>query len=132
EDAYNYWLLIQKTSDNLGTLFDLQPTQLVGNIHCLTNPSEPVIGFLSATSVQQQRIFIYRYYLGTWPHNEPGYGCDTIKIPVNPVNPLIYNYPDTLYAPWYFISNGPLVLGSRFCLDCTLFGGTNSKPSFWQ
>ena len=131
EDAYNYWLLIQKTSQGLGTLFDLQPTQLVGNIHCLTNPSEPVIGFVSASTMQQQRLFIRQSSLSNWGHNQPVYGCDTIKIAVNPINPLIYNYPDTFYAPWYFITGGPLVLGSRFCLDCTLFGGSTVKPSFW-
>ncbi|HEY4110306.1 DUF4249 domain-containing protein [Puia sp.] len=132
EDAYNYWLLVQKTSDNLGTLFDLQPTQLLGNIHCTSNPSEAVIGYLSATSVQEQRIFIYRYYLNSWPHNDLTYGCDSISIPKNPADALIYTYPDTLYAPWYFITNGPLVLASRICLDCTLFGGSNKRPSFWQ
>ena len=132
EDAYNYWLLIQKTSDAVGTLFDLQPTQLIGNYHCLTDPSEPVIGYLSASTVQEQRIFIYNTNLNNWGHNGLVYGCDSISIPVNPQNPLIYNYQDTFYMPWYFDSqNGTLVLGSRFCMDCTLFGGTNIKPSFW-
>ena len=131
EDAYNYWLLIQKTSQNVGTLFDLQPTQLIGNIHCITTPSQPVIGYLSASNMQQQRIFILHTYMHDWPQNQPVYGCDTVSIPQNPVNPFIYNYPDTFYVPYYFITNGPLVLASRFCLDCTLFGGTNKKPSFW-
>jgi hypothetical protein len=131
EDAYNYWLLIQKTSQGLGTLFDLQPTQLVGNIHCLTNPSEPVIGFLSANSVQQQRIFVYQTYLTDWIHNSPAFGCDTIEIAYNPNTFPAFNFPDTGYGPFYF--NGPtvLVLAPLFCLDCTRFGGTSVKPSFW-
>jgi Domain of unknown function (DUF4249) len=130
-DAYNYWLLIQKTSQGLGTLFDLQPTQLVGNIHCLTNPSEPVIGYLSASSVQQQRLFLYNTNLSNWPHNSPGFGCDTTTIPVNPADFRIYTYPDTFYAPYYFISNGPLVVASKICLDCTLFGGNTIRPPYW-
>ncbi|HXB95850.1 MAG TPA: DUF4249 domain-containing protein [Puia sp.] len=131
EDAYNYWLLIQKTTDALGTLFDLQPTQLMGNIHCITDPSEPVIGFLSASTVQQQRIFVYHSNLNSWKDEQLIYGCDSLSIPVNPMNPLIYNYPDTFYAPWYFEPPGYLVLGSRFCIDCTLFGGINQRPSYW-
>ena len=76
ENAYNYWLLIQKTSQELGTLFDIQPTQLIGNIHCLTNPSAPVIGFISASSVQQQRINIYISSLNdNWMHNSPAVNC---------------------------------------------------------
>ncbi|HXB95849.1 MAG TPA: DUF4249 domain-containing protein [Puia sp.] len=131
EDAYNYWLLIQKTSQGLGTLFDLQPTQLVGNIHCLTNPSEPVIGFLSANSVQQQRIFVYQTYLNNWIHNSPAFGCDTIEKAYNPNDFPAFNFLDTGYGPYYF--NGPtvLVLAPLFCLDCTRFGGTSIKPSFW-
>jgi Domain of unknown function (DUF4249) len=131
EDAYNYWQLIQKTSENLGTLFDIQPTQLIGNLHCLTNPSQPVIGFMTACTSQQLRIFVDISQLNNWPHNSPGFGCDTLEITPNPVNPLIYNYPDTNYAPWYFITFGPLVLGSKICLDCTLLGGTNIRPPFW-
>jgi hypothetical protein len=132
EDAFNYWQLIQKTSENLGTLFDLQPTQLTGNLHCLTNPSQPVIGFISAGTLQQQRIFISYISLNNWPHNSPGFGCDTVEISYPFSDPLAYNYPDTNYAPWYFITFGPLVLASKVCLDCTLIGGTNIKPSFWQ
>lgn len=131
EGAYNYWALIAKTTQDVGTLFDVQPTQLVGNIHCITNPSLPVIGYLSAYTVQQQRIFIAESSFTNWQHNQPGYGCDTVSIPVSFADPLVYNYPDTSYAPYYFITGGPLVLASRICLDCTLLGGTNTPPSFW-
>jgi hypothetical protein len=132
EDAYNYWLLIQKTSQNVGTLFDLQPTQLIGNIHCLTDPSVPVIGYISACSIQQQRIFILNSSLNDWAHNQAAFGCDTVIIPQNEPDQLLYTYPDPFYAPWYFITNTQqLVLASRSCLDCTLLGGTNRKPPFW-
>jgi hypothetical protein len=129
EDAYNYWQLIQKTTQNVGTLFDLQPTQLAGNIHGISSPAEPVIGYLSACNVQQQRILIRESSLTGWSHNSTAFGCDTTSIPVNS-NPFEYNYPDTYYAPWYFITNGPLVLASAVCLDCTLLGGTNIRPPF--
>ena len=132
EDAYNYWQLIQKTSQTLGTLFDLQPTQLIGNIHCVTNPSEPVIGYISASSVQQERIFVYQTWLSNWIHNTPAFGCDTIETSYNPNSFPIFNFPDTNYGPYYF--NGPtlLILAPHFCLDCTRFGGTTVKPVFWQ
>ena len=132
EDAYNYWLLIQKTSQQLGTLFDIQPTQLIGNIHCLTNPSAPVIGFISASSVQQQRINIYPSSLSdNWTHNSPGVNCNTIEIGYNANDFPVFSYPDTSYGPYYF--NGPdsLVLAPNFCTNCLYFGGTTTKPSFW-
>ncbi|HET6256980.1 MAG TPA: DUF4249 domain-containing protein [Puia sp.] len=130
EGAYNYWQLIQKTTQNVGTLFDVQPTQLIGNIHCTSNPAEPVIGYLYATNVQQQRIYVFESSLHDWIHNQPGFGCDTTAIPQDFNNPFAYNYPNPDYAPWYFITFGPLVLASKICLDCTLVGGTNIRPSF--
>jgi hypothetical protein len=129
-DAYSYWQLIQKTTQDVGTLFDLQPTQLIGNIKCTSNPSEPVIGFITATTVQQQRILVAEYSLTDRQHNLPAFGCDTTSIPQNSPDPLVYNYPNPNYAPWYFITNGPLVLASSICLNCTLLGGTNIRPSF--
>jgi hypothetical protein len=132
EDAYNYWLLIQKTSQELGTLFDIQPTQLIGNIHCLTNPAAPVIGFISASSVQQQRINIYISSLGNnWMHNSPGVNCNTIEIAYNPNDFPAFSYADTNYGPYYFNGADSLVLAPTFCTNCLYFGGTTTKPSFW-
>lgn len=132
-DAYKYWQQIQSTSQALGTLFDPQPNQLVGNIHNLSKPSEPVIGYLSASTVQQQRIFVFNTNLNNWPHNNPlGRGCeDTVVIYTDTSNFLIYNYPNPNFYPYYFINTGILVLANKQCLLCTLDGGTNIKPSFW-
>jgi len=132
EAAYNYWDLISKTSEGLGTLFDLQPTQLAGNIHCVSNPTEPVIGFASASTIRQQRIFIYQSLLHGWQRNSLIYGCDSTEIPVDPTDYRIYTFSDTLFAPWYFTLKGTLMLSSKNCLDCRLQGGSNIKPSYWQ
>jgi hypothetical protein len=129
-DAYNYWQLIQKTTQDVGTLFDVQPTQLTGNIHCTTNSAEPVIGFISATNVQAQRIYIFESSLHDWKHNQPGFNCDTMTIPTTFANPFAYNYPNPNWAPYYFESDYVLVLVSAVCLNCTLVGGTTVRPPF--
>lgn len=126
---YDYWQLIQKLTQNVGTLFDLQPSQIAGNVHNTANPAEPVIGYLGACAVQQQRIGIIETYLHNWIHNTPAYGCDTMGIPFNFYNPFEYDYPNTDFAPYYFTVNA-LILGSTICLDCTLLGGTNIHPTF--
>jgi hypothetical protein len=132
KDAFTYWQLIKNTSQTLGSFFDLQPSQLSGNIHSLTNPTEPVIGYMSASSVEEKRIFLFQTNLTNWHHNPPEYACDTLEIPVNQVDYRIYNDEYPGYAPYYFITNGPLVIASSICLDCTLFGGTTIKPSYWK
>jgi hypothetical protein len=127
-DAYNYWLILQKNTQNLGTLFDPQPSQLAGNIHCLSNPKEPVIGYLSASSIQQKRLFIDNSQVRNW--DTLTLECPLRQTDRNPVDFHIYSYPDTLWGPYYFSGN-TLYLSKRNCLDCQEQGGTLTKPSFW-
>jgi hypothetical protein len=131
EEAYQYFQVLKKNTENLGSIFDAQPTQLVGNIHSVTNPSEIVIGFITASSVQQQRIFISNNQLNNWNWVYNGEDCRLISIAQNPNNFLIYNYPDTSYAPYYFISPSNIQLAKKVCVDCSVRGGTTNKPPYW-
>ncbi|HEV3327603.1 MAG TPA: DUF4249 family protein [Puia sp.] len=127
--AYQYWLILQKNTQNLGSLFDPQPSQLTGNYHCLTNPGEPVIGYLSAGSIQQLRFFIQRSQVANWDTVDEA-ACKTAITGWDQNNYQLYSYPDTSFGPWYF-SGSNLILNKRYCLDCRLQGGTTQRPSFW-
>jgi hypothetical protein len=133
QDAYNYWVLIQNNSQNLGGLFDLTPSQLNSNIVCTTNPAEPVIGYVSASTLQQQRLFISHSQVPDWITQEPYNQCLTETIPTDPNNFQLYTFEDTSYAPWYFTGNNipDLVVVKKYCVDCRTQGGTNTKPLFW-
>jgi len=114
----------------LGTLFDLQPTQLTGNIYCTSNPDEPVIGYLSASGIQQARLTVQNHQLNDWPHYVYFEGCPTNFMARGRDDFHTYTYADTAFAPYYFISNGPLVVAPKRCLDCRRQGGTIVKPSY--
>lgn len=129
--AYFYWQIIQKNSQQLGTLFDLQPSQLEGNIHALSDAAEPVVGYISAGTATEKRIFINKSDLQNWQAPPGTYNCQPVNVPQNPNNFLLVDLPDNSYGVWYFVSNGPVVLAKNTCLDCTLNGGTNKKPAFW-
>jgi Domain of unknown function (DUF4249) len=132
QDAYQYLSVLQKNTEALGSIFDAQPTQLAGNIHCASNPGETVLGYISACSVSQHRIFIDINQLQNWNYVYNGEDCGLKHIPQNSTNFLIYTYPDTSYAPYYFISSPPgIELAKRPCVDCTTQGGTTLKPSYW-
>jgi hypothetical protein len=130
-EAYNYWLNVQRNSQSLGGLFDVQPAQLNGNIHSVTNPKDPVFGYITASSVSEQRIFISNNSLPGWQSNPP-INCP-IKIigPPDPNNTLYWSYPDTSFQLYYY-SSGAMVITRKECLDCRYQGGTIVAPAFWQ
>ena len=129
KEAYDFWDILQKNTQQVGSLFDPQPSQLKSNIHNINDPSEPVLGYVSVTSVQQQRLFISHFDLNNWSTYLPSVpDCQKDSIYVQ--FPF-YNYPNPYYVPYYFVTGGPLYVIPAPCVDCTLHGGTNKKPSFW-
>jgi hypothetical protein len=127
-DGYNFLSQMEVNTESLGSLFDLQPTQLTGNIHCLNNPAEQVIGYISAGTVQQKRIWIADDQLPSWDYFITCPGPDII-VPNTP-DSVRYYFSSDGYTP--VSSNGAgWISGFSWCIDCTLLGGTNVKPSFW-
>ncbi|MDP9040535.1 MAG: DUF4249 domain-containing protein, partial [Bacteroidota bacterium] len=134
--SYKYWLSVQQNSQSLGGLSDLQPAQVKGNIASITNPYLPVIGYVSASSISEKRIFISNAALPGWQSN-PTRNCpmDTLSIP-DPVFALVYTFRDTSFTVYQFLSgsgNPPqMVVSKKACLDCRFLGGSIEKPLFWQ
>jgi hypothetical protein len=132
KEAYQYWQIIEKSSQQTGTIFDPMPSQVLGNIHCVTNPAEPVIGYASVSFVTSKRMFIDHSELNDWFYKAPGVICVEVSTFQNPVDFRIYDYPDTTLSISYYVTGGGLVLTKKDCLDCRRRGGTNLKPSFWR
>ena len=130
-DGYNFLTLMAKNSESLGTIFDAQPTQLASNIHNVTDPTETVIGFVSAGSVQQQRIFIYRYQI----INHYNYACPIEDTIIPPDRKDINNsFGGGLFTPLFYTSG---LHGTGWqsnyteCVNCTIYGGVNVAPPYW-
>ena len=133
DEAYQYWQILQKSTQQTGSIFDPQPSQVSGNVTCVNHPEKIVIGFISAGSYTEKRIFINNSELTNWVVSPPGEEC-TVRFTSsqNPNNYLIFNYEDTSYAPQYFVTGGGIAVYKISCLDCTRGGGTSSKPDFWK
>ncbi|QHT65542.1 DUF4249 domain-containing protein [Rhodocytophaga rosea] len=135
QDAFNYWQILQKNTESTGSIFDAQPSQLKGNITCVTNPEEPVIGFVTASTLQQKRLFIEGRTL-PFPFIEVGYtNCDMDTIP-NIKKNLSDTFANGALLPVFSIA-GPLGITAytfsyQNCVDCRAKGGTTQKPVFWQ
>lgn len=130
--AYQYFQILKKNTEQQGSIFDVQPSQLRGNIHSTSNPAETVIGYVTASSVSSKRIFIRNDQLTNWMHLDPMGICEAVQLPTNSTNYLIYTYPDPAYAPWYFTGMGTILVVAKIpCIDCRTQGGTNIKPKYW-
>ena len=122
QEAYEYWLALGKTTETTGSIFDPVPSQITGNIRCLSDDREPVFGFFSAGLVQEKRIFITPN-LGVYP------SCavvDTLKL------------EDALKAVGLIVElvrkEGILQYSTTTvpCADCRSRGGVNVRPLFWE
>ncbi len=131
KEAYQYWELIQKSTQQTGTIFDPQPSKIMGNIHCISNREEPVIGFVSVSALTEKRIFIDHSALKDWFYKPSGVVCVMVVTDPNPIDFRIIDYPDTTLS-LYFYGGGAPVLTKKDCLDCRRRGGTNAKPIFWN
>jgi hypothetical protein len=133
EEAFHYWQILQKSTQQTGSIFDPQPAQISGNVTCINHPEKIVIGFISAGTYTEKRIFINNAELINWVFDAPGEEC-TVRFTnaQNPINYLIFEYADTSYAPQYFVTGGGIAMYKKSCLDCTRGGGTSAKPVFWK
>lgn len=142
-DAYNYYTQLKKNTEQLGGVFDPQPSQLPGNLHCISNPSEPVIGYITAGSAAETRIFIDTRDLPAWLPVTQYQDCmlDTALYMrstggrgfVNEVAEYIYaGYQEPIYAIQPPTAPHPIgyAASTPSCVDCTL-SGTNKRPDFW-
>ncbi len=130
EDWYNWLEKVQKNTERLGSIFDAQPSEIAGNLHCISNPDEQVIGFIGCTSETEKRIFISRDQLPGSQVIYTGYESCTLEM-------LEFSLAETFGNG----SNIPVDISGRFntikyasafCVDCRQMGGTVIEPPFWQ
>lgn len=126
--AYEYWSELSKSTQLTGSLFDPQPGQVTGNIHNISDPSELVFGYFSASTEVTKRITVAPR-LGVIPR------CDQLDtIPIlctgRDEDPCAFNTKKMLLT--YF---GPrseyVIVAPPDCADCRLAGGKNKRPAFW-
>jgi len=58
KDASEFWEILKKNTDDLGSIFSPLPSIIRGNITQDQNPEVPVIGQVGLGKVQQRRLFI--------------------------------------------------------------------------
>ena len=153
--AYAFWKNLKSSSEQLGGVFDPQPIEIASNIHSVSNPSERVIGYMSAGRVTSKRIFIEDSQLPGWVPANPYPDCrlDSLYLYYKPVGATVAVNQENLYFNTNKGANPKFALipvqaivviaqigglkivghtgSTPECVDCTL-RGTNKKPAFWR
>jgi hypothetical protein len=133
KDAYEWRQKLKKNTEQLGSIFDAQPSETGGNLHCTSDPAEQVIGFIGCSSQTEKRIFINRYELPD-VYVFTGYEICTIDSVKREKEGNAFG--DTT-SEWVIdhLYKGNDIIGAtgatRGCIDCRLKAGVNVKPSFW-
>ncbi len=144
EEEFFFWKTIQESIENVGSLFDRQPQSRTGNVHNINDETEPVLGYFSATSVAEKRLYIDRNDL---PERTVVYtkfrecyrGLDTVfkadYIGQEEVDEAVFreiSYGKVFYNIFGFPIISGYILTSPECSDCRELGGTSIKPDFWE
>jgi hypothetical protein len=130
KEAYEFFKLMKSNTESLGSIFDPQPSELKGNITCISNPKEMVVGYLTASSIPEKRIFITSPE-ANWRYQQD---CPPVTVP---------NLPDSLrlwvpgHLPFavdkfdFFGVPASYLMSTASCVDCTKRGGDLNRPAFW-
>ena len=132
-EAYIYWDNLRKNSENMGGIFSPMPSEVIGNISCIDQPDEPVLGYISAgTKTVSERKFIQGGLM-----NRILYTC-TCEEDIKPLslNDIISPF-EYMKQSWMPIRRGDGETGSLIfwhqvqCGDCRIWGGTKERPAWW-
>ena len=128
EEEFNYWEKIQNVAIQVGGLYDIIPSSIPSNIHCIENPEKVVLGYFSVSAKSSKRIFISDNFEGIINQYA---NCVTDTIGTD--NPVGLN--ETVWILVYHKCSIPCsstfeITTHKECADCTT-RGTTIKPDFW-
>ncbi|MCQ2141168.1 MAG: DUF4249 domain-containing protein [Bacteroidales bacterium] len=126
QDAYEYMNHIDEMANSLGDLFSPNPSEMRGNIRCVDDPDEFVIGFVSVTHKSTKSMYVIDSVLKF-------YKTSGIFMPADEVGE--YHWPSYYNKGWVPFDYDPdkkMAWWTPFdCADCRAAGGTRTKPEGW-
>jgi hypothetical protein len=140
KEEYDYWHTIEQSTENIGSFYDTQPSNIGSNIKSITNPVQPVIGFFSVGSSTEKRAIVHTNELPkNWEKRGyfiPNYCGESDKEGI---------YVEDFYAEFaetalivdvsYSLFTGEIewvVTASHECIDCSYAKwGSPIRPEYW-
>jgi len=110
--AYDYYFNIKKNSQQSGGIFAHIPSEIKGNITCITDPSRSVIGYVDVSSNTSRKLYIHRAGV----YEEPISECQLIHAMV-----LLEKYGYPIPSNYYYFYQIGLYVEHK-CIDCIVNG----------
>jgi hypothetical protein len=144
---YQFWDQLREINEGGGDIFDIQPFSITGNVHCITDPSETVLGYFQVSAVEEKRIYILPKDLEGMDLPEYSYDCERVEIgpsdypsSQNPSQRITFDKIYESYTTTGYIFIDPvydmrlnlikLAFARPACALCTKRGSL-TKPYFW-
>lgn len=128
KEEYDFWETVSRMSQDVGTLYDRTPSEIKGNVHCVSNPDEVVYGYFSVSAVATKRLFVSDKFMGQ-PTFYSYCATDTLygTLPAEGLNTTYWVIEDQSneVPSWWVVTE------YRECADCTT-EGSKIKPDFWD
>jgi hypothetical protein len=146
KEEYQFWELMLQLYESGGDIFDKQPFQIFSNIHNVTNPGEPIIGYFQVSAAKLIHKYITYNEIAGLDLPMYTYDCERIEkgeidypssspgsqYTFDEINQGFLNSGYTFIKPVYRETGElfRLVFARPFCAECTV-NGSMTKPPFW-
>ena len=134
-DAYEYFRLMKLYTEESDGLFTPMPSDVRGNMVCISNPEKTVRGQVIASNVTEKRIFVYA---SDFKMNTPDPERCTYQLPSENSMGWVMSWRNLIdYSGYAAQSSGgnldkSSVLYSPLCVNCLLEKKASKKrPDFW-
>lgn len=134
EDAYNYWYNMQQNSQGQGSIFSPVPSEMASNVHCISDPSVQVMGYLNAAVPVSAVMYYDNEQEGFY---QPGplfeRGDSTIAASNIALADQMYRSGYLPFKEIYTMGPDPTDYTWTYsdCIDCRRQGGTKTRPEGW-
>lgn len=125
KDAYYYWETLRKNNDETGGLFSPQPSELKGNIVCVEDSTEEVLGYIGCGTISRAQIYIDERSLGIY---EYPFSCEGKFLDASQWKTAylegwsVVNFSDDVGGGFWWMKN--------ICVDCS-YRANSVRPSWW-
>ena len=115
------------------------PAGTGGNVHCISDPDEAVIGWVGCTNRNRIKGFLWNFTKevpGSYPHGYPATcALDSIAYDSSVIAGILANpvrIPVGLLRDRFTNAITGITVSDAFCANCDLQEGVILKPVYWQ